>query len=84
MAEVLEVFPDRENKRNSKYPWDEWTDGKIRKAIKGEDYGTTTPDFRSMLHAAGSRFGLKVRTRTPKDQESISFQFFDPEELNNG
>ncbi len=80
MAEVLEKFPGRENRRNSKYPWDEWTDGQIRKAIKGEDFETTAADFRSMLHAAGGRYGMKVKTRTPHDQESISFQFYKGED----
>ena len=79
MAEILEEFPLTQNRRNSKYPWEEWSDGKIRKAVNGEDYETSTSDFRSMLHAAATRVGMKVKTRKDPDDKFLVFQFYTPE-----
>lgn len=75
MAEIIADLPTRRG-RPSKYPWDEWVDGKARVAQRGVDFDITTHAFISTLHqAAKARDGVKVRTKTI-DDEQVAFQFY--------
>tara|TARA_R100001230_G_C5544659_1_gene74241 strand:- start:84 stop:563 length:480 start_codon:yes stop_codon:yes gene_type:complete len=62
MAKVLSEFP-HENAagRPSVYPWDQWLDGQPWMLTIGEDYKTTTRQFRGAAEAAARRKGLWIR-----------------------
>lgn len=46
-----------------KYDWDEWTDGKTRKATQFVDFNCSPVSFRSALKQHARRHGLEVVTR---------------------
>lgn len=45
-----------------RHPWDEWFDGKIRKAEAGVDFDGEPAAFRYTLRAAANRHGFSIRT----------------------
>lgn len=63
--------------RPTLYPWDEWTDGTARLAVKDEDFKIKSTSFRSTLRSTATHRGLKVRTRMHVN--GIVFQFSDKE-----
>lgn len=74
MASVISEMP--KSTRKSKYPWSEWTDGKARKATKGQDFDGTAISFRQALyaHANNSDPKLTVETQIVNDNE-VLFKF---------
>ncbi len=43
----IEDFPEGPPKRspNTRYPWEEWADGEIRKFVRGEDFQVAPSQF---------------------------------------
>lgn len=60
--------------RRDKYPWDLWTDGKPRRAIKGSDFKCSVLGFKSALHQTAKRRGMTVQVSY--DDKTVDFQFF--------
>jgi hypothetical protein len=56
------------------YPWDEWTDGKARRAKKGRDFSCSAEGFASTLYTHASRKSMGVRVSVP-DPKTVEFQF---------
>lgn len=59
-----------------KYPWDEWADGQVRRAVRGEDFEVDAAAFTSNLHQAARKRSMKVRTKKENDGGSVIFQFY--------
>ncbi len=77
MAEVLKTFDfSKAGTRSSKYPWDEWCDGKIRRVVQGKDFESKPTTFRSALHNQASRREMKVRAHV--EEKAVVFQFYSP------
>lgn len=75
MARVIEEFPA--TTRQSKYPWDEWTDGQIWELEAGKDF---TQQIESMRQAAAKQakqrnlaFRTAKVTRDKKDYLVLQF-----------
>ena len=77
MAEVVDEWPEtarsaRGSGSKSKYPWDEWFDGKMRKLQHGVDYELETRNMqRGILKKARQR---NVRIRTAVEDDVIYLQ----------
>lgn len=94
MAERIAEFPTRP--RNTRYPWDEWTDGKVWKLRAGEDFAipdrvdkdgrtvTGADQFRNRLYTQAARRQLNVTTQKGRDEDGTEFlilQFWSPSGL---
>lgn len=78
MAQIIEDIPRWLNGRAGiRYPWREWTDGRARRAIRGEDFHCETNNFRNILYTQARRMGMKAAIRI--DNEVVDFQFYTPE-----
>lgn len=77
MAEVLEEF-DFRRRGESRYPWDQWFDGRIWKLKQGEDFKCSLNAFYYGAYRAAGKRGGKIRLT--KREDCIIFQFFRPEE----
>lgn len=56
------------------YPWDQWTDGKARRAVKGADFRCSSPGFAATLYSHANRHELNVKVSVP-DKKTVEFQF---------
>ena len=74
MARRVDSFEDEPQRR---YPWDEWTDGKIWEIRQGEDYDVPTENMRVNLHDRARGKAMVVKTRKVGDEtwEGLRFQF---------
>lgn len=57
-----------------KYPWQEWTDGQPREAVRGVDYTCPDNSFRTACHQAARIRGLRVAVRIT--ESGVAFQFY--------
>lgn len=73
MAEVLQSFEFKETHKPSRYPWDEWCDGRIWKVTQGVDFHIKTVSFRQNLAYVATRRKLRLRTRIIDN--TMVFQF---------
>jgi hypothetical protein len=74
MAKVIEQFTDsRDGTR--KYPWHEWTDGRVWRAVQGEDFAVSPATFRSSLTNRASKQGMKCTSRVNTREGTVEFQF---------
>ncbi len=80
MAKVLKNHSFSKRGAHRKYPWNEWTDGKVRETTKGEDFPGDPSSFRIRLYGKAREVGKKVRTEVYGD--TVMFQFYDPKEEN--
>ncbi len=63
--------------KRSRYPWNEWTDGRTHKTVRGTDYTCQTASFLSTLRWKATSKQLKVRTtQTEKNIDGCIFQFY--------
>jgi len=51
----------------SKYPWDEWTDGKTHVIEQGEDFTVSYESMRTILYSKARRMDMKVWTNMSPD-----------------
>jgi hypothetical protein len=82
MAERIEGATEPRKRRW--YPWREWTDGTVWRAIAGVDFTCSAPSFQTALHQRARHEGLDVSTGSP-EPGIVEFQFTkksntDPEE----
>lgn len=78
MAERIEPLKVRPG-RAQRYPWAEWMDGSAWRIKRGVDFDSAAPAMRSVITAAASRRGVRVKTTVP-DDETVEFQFFNLKE----
>jgi hypothetical protein len=74
MAERLDQMP----RRKVAYPWDEWADGSVWLAVRGEDFTVSVASFSSSVQAYADRAGIKAHCRRV-DGDRLAFQFVRPE-----
>lgn len=56
MAEVMDSYEFRHYGRGrSKYPWDEWLDGRVWKLERGKDYSVSEHSMDSQLRSAARK-----------------------------
>jgi hypothetical protein len=78
MARIVADFAQEKpvRGRHPTYPWKEWTDGKARLLVRGEDYKAQDEGMRSYVHTYARRNNLVVRTHL--DAEGLLVQFILP------
>lgn len=67
MAEPLSTYEFRGRGRPTRYPWDQWFDGRIWRLTPDDFAGTTPIKFRQAALSAASRRRLPVKTRIEGD-----------------
>lgn len=60
MPHVVKAFA-RSAKFYSRYPWDDWLDGRIRVFVRGEDFQCEAMSFVNAARYAARRRGFPVR-----------------------
>jgi len=58
-----------------RYPWNEWTDGRVWTIAEGEDFEIGYKNMQVAIHVHARSNGFKVRTRTDKEKKTITFSF---------
>lgn len=81
MAELLDCLPVASAR--TRYPWEEWTDGRPRRLRPGRDFFTTVRGMRSTVQTRAKALDIAVAmvserdTRRPAGPErSLCIQFF--------
>jgi hypothetical protein len=60
---ILDEFPQQKHAgRPPEYPWDEWTDGEVRKLVRGEHFTCALRSLRSLIHLTARKRGLRAKT----------------------
>jgi hypothetical protein len=79
VAEEIDEFPQTRGraKGRSKYPFDEWFNGKIWRLDAGEDFSSAPETFRTTLSKTARARGIKIRTAMVNDKKSIVVQKLD-------
>jgi hypothetical protein len=65
MARVIDNFPATATQ--SRYPWDEWLDGRVWELVAGEDFTSKPETFRQNAAIQAQRRGGKSKTRMVED-----------------
>ena len=79
MAEILEDHEwNMPGKKRDAYPWNEWTDGRIWKITRGEDFAVKFGSMQSMLRNKYINRDptLKVRINMFAEEGYIIFQYY--------
>jgi hypothetical protein len=64
MAEIIAAGFDFDNARkNAKYPYEDWFNGKVWKISRPEDFQITPKSMQINLYAAAARYDLRLRTK---------------------
>lgn len=68
---------DRFESGRATYPWSDWANGEIWRAVEGVDFVSTVDGFRSALYCHARSRGLTVRIAVKRDskQTAVEFQF---------
>jgi hypothetical protein len=74
MAETLEDYDFAGSHGNAKYPWAEWSDGRIVKLTRGEDFDVEPAVMRGQVIVRARKDGLKFRTNVKGDDVIFTFQ----------
>ena len=84
MAEVVQCdwchLNGKSKRKHSRFPWEQWANGKTWKVTKGDDFNSTALRFRQRLYTRAKEFGMKVRTKVI-DKKTVAFQFFKPNQI---
>jgi len=68
MAEIVEDAVWGSSRRSvSRYPWEEWCDGKTRVLIRGEDFSCTVKGMQNTVNVHSFRTATVIRTRVLDD-----------------
>jgi len=74
------VNPDRvpwgyqRNRGASKYPWEEWFDGKARRLTQGIDFESDPEHMRRQAYVAAKKKNVKIRTKVVKERKIVYVQ----------
>lgn len=78
MAKELDEFPQTRGRRAgaaSRYPLDEWFNGKVWQLDAGEDFDAKPENIRITLSKAAKARDGKLRTALVNDGKSVVIQF---------
>jgi hypothetical protein len=64
---------------NTKYPWNEWSNGQIWELTIGVDFKCRTQSMRGVLYNHARRVSLSVRIQTITNLGKLRFQFYNKE-----
>jgi hypothetical protein len=74
MAKVIEhQFRQSQPRKNERYPWTEWADGKTRELRQGEDFSRDPWVVYNAAKSYGQRRGLMLRGEVRGDRLIIQF-----------
>jgi hypothetical protein len=81
MAEVLDALPA--SSPRTRYPWEDWTDGRPRRLLPGRDFYTTVRGMRSTVQTRAKALDMAVAMVSERDprrpagpERSLCIQFF--------
>lgn len=78
MATVVKQFDGWIRGGNTnKYPWEQWTDGRVWVVTRGEDFTAAIGSFAMSCYQRAHRDGRRVRIRKNEDEGTVHFQFYD-------
>jgi len=79
MAKQVEVEPTFfARQRNGRYPWDEWTNGKVWQVVEHDDFTVAINSFRQYLYNKAKELNLDVSIKVISEDNQptqIYFQF---------
>jgi hypothetical protein len=64
----------RKPRKTKGYPWEKWTDGKIRRLKRGRDFEVSPNSFQRIVWETARRRGLNVQTQI-EDDDTVVIQF---------
>ena len=79
MAHRLGSYDFSRGGATSKYPWDEWLDGRIWRLIGGRDFQVPANNFRRHVCTTAKRRGLRVQTHVQDGDVILQALPLDPE-----
>lgn len=74
MAETLEDYDFAGKHGNAKYPWAEWSDGRIVKLTRGTDFDVEPAVMRGQVIVRARKEGRRFRTNVKGDDVIFTFQ----------
>jgi hypothetical protein len=63
---------------SARYPWSEWTNGRVWRLTKDEDFVEAKPLFQTYCHYMAKVYGLRAVTRS-ESKNVLLVQFTEPE-----
>jgi len=72
MSRILDEMPARKTTR-ARYPWDEWTDGRVWEITRGQDFTVSAINMSRMLYTRARMYS--GRFAVTLDGDVITFQF---------
>lgn len=76
MSRVLEQFEfGTTGASKGRYPWAEWTDGKIRELKHGEDFQCKPSTMATMVRGYAKKNGLTARVCARRGENKVVIQF---------
>lgn len=78
MGHTIDQFPRRRRGRPPLYDWESYFDGQIHVLYQGRDFNPSPQSFRALVHrtAAAKGVGWKAETQIDKNNNSVSFRFY--------
>ena len=75
MARTLETFPSVRGE--TRYPWDEWLDGRVWELVAGEDFTAKSTTLKANAQLQAKKRNGRVRTRqlAHGDRQTVVLQF---------
>lgn len=81
VADLLDALPAASTR--TRYPWEEWTDGRARRLRPGRDFFTTVRGMRSTVQTRAKALDMAVAMVSERDarqpagpERSLCIQFF--------
>lgn len=66
--------------RRSRYNWDEWLDGSVWQAVRGEDFTCKVQSFVSQLYKAAYDKGMKIHVHPDSDGRVVEWNAYDDDD----
>ena len=68
--------------RSAKYPYEQWTDGRVHRAEQGRDYYCSTAGFINAIRRKAGRMNALIEIRSDRTSKPnvVEFQFLFPTE----
>lgn len=74
MAELLNEMPPKARRT---HPWDEWSDGQVRKIYQGTDFKGAVESMRTQIYGKARDLGKAVELDVDRDAKTITFRMID-------
>lgn len=77
VASVVKQFDGWSSGNVAKYPWEQWTDGRVWLLKRGEDFKTGLTSFAGACYQRAHRDRRQVRLRKNEAEGTVHLQFYD-------